>query len=719
MYAEKATYEDDQKAAFMVWRAYEQSKDAFRDLREVTWRRNYLYYNSKHDLTMLKRAVRGEGQNYKDSIFIPTVFEQIETAAPRLTAGVLGNDDMFRVKGVLQDNEQTEASKIREWARKNQSLLNAQLVQDVRIRRELPKWVRDAEIYGTKWLFVEWDSRTWPEWKQVQQGNTTDYRFQKTGERLKSDKIKVTGLSIFDVLPDPRGTTVEDCRYIIRVARIPVDDLWAHIKATKPAKKWKVKSKKELSEFMTSSMAENATTDDYKRFLQQEVERLSTDGGDRGTVEDQRIVRILDFWEDEVHIVVAWAGSKRKTLLIEYAADGQHPYMILGKPFVKICPTPIDNEMFGIGIESVTQLAHQVNILANVRNANLMRSANNLVICNNMAGMYASQILSQPDGAFDVDGAVPLDQTIWMKDWPNVTSDLYQEQDYYHSRIQTTGGGTDLNQGQTTPGSTETARGIGMMIEQGNARFRLKVHAIGEGMADLGRAMYKIDQQYMTKPRVVRIIGKDGGDTFIDILPEMVAREYDIMFDVRPEAANRSAVEQRFINYLNIVSQWPEFNRTEAIIELGRLSDQSNPRQFINVKFNEADDENSIFRKTGRFPPANQADNHAEHIETHNEVFPDDVRKHGDAGAQEFYRHQEDHLQMGRFDLSAGAAPQGPQPQQPGMMEGQPMPGGPPGGGFPPQGPPGAQLPGQGVPGPPPGLQPGQLPPPPPPQGVQ
>jgi hypothetical protein len=157
----------------------------------------------------------------------------------------------------------------------------------------------------------------------------------------------------------------------------------------------------------------------------------------------------------------------------------------------------------------------------------------------------------------------------------------------------------------------------------------------------------------------------------------MVTREYDIMFDVRPQAANSSMQLQMFLNFLQVAQQWPELHRGEALMEYARLSGIPNPRKFLNVSTSDADSENAIFRSRGRFPPANPDDNHKHHLETHDELFPDDVRQHGQAGLAQFDIHMKDHLRYDGMSMQGGAAPPGPE-----MMGPQ----GGPQGGMPPEG---------------------------------
>lgn len=679
-----------------IFRAYKASKQALQPLREVVWRRAYLFYHSCHDLTMFSRTVAK--YPFESAVFVPMPFQQVETSAPRLAAGVLANDPLARLRPIIVDGEQELEHQAMEWCRRTQALINTQLVEDVKIRRELPKWIRDAEIYGTTVLFVEWFSRTGHRWRQRRAGKGDEWDFKpqqvdgKNVKELIEDRIKVTAIPIWNFFPDPRARSLEDCRFVIRQEIMDVDRLWSWIEASKDAREWKITSKKQLEETV---MGKVTGDDDWLKARQADVGRISTDQGTgwKPTHEDKRLVRVLDWYDDDWHIILL--GSE-KDFLIALKEKDKHPCKNAGKPFVLIRPTPLNNEIFGLGlIESIAGVAHQVNTLVNIRNVNLLRSLNNIILCNNLANIYAQRVMSQPAQAYDVDGSVPLDEAMKVVDWPDITGNVYLEVDYWHQQGQLTGGGSDFAQGQASRGFTETARGIGYMLEAGNARYQLKVHSIGEDLGELVRVMLAIDGQYVNKTRLVEIMGDDGAGVWLPIGPDMVSRDYRVKVDTRPAAANPSLEQQLFVNWLQIVGQWPELNRAEAILRAAKLFRQAEPRSLLQAQNTDAHLENDLFRKTGKMGPVSPSEPHGYHRKTHEQLAQDGtlgrlMSQGREDLVQEFMEHYTRHLE---FEGLARAVPQaGGQ-----GAEGQ---GAPPGGGG--AAPPGAQQAGGGGGGMPP-----------------
>lgn len=683
---DREVYKDDQKLAAALHKGYQDSYKALSPLRDI-WKRTALYLRNKHDLSMFEG---GTGKYpYDSQVFIPTFWEQAETATPRVAAGVLSNDVLVRFKPLLEDGELNSLSEYVVWARANQALHNAQLEEDVEIRSELLPWLRDAVPYGTKWLFVEWFTRSAPDLKLNRVKGEDRWEFgveaeEVNGEkrprtRIIEDRLKVTGLSIFDVFPDPKGLTrsnPRDCRYIQRVVpAVTIDELWSWIQAT-PKKGWKVKSRNELKAICGKIIGEQ----DHEQ-VQVRTDRLDAEYGSGyrpGGEGDKRLIWLLDHWEDEYHILMAGAGANPenrqqptgeseggwKIILVEERE--QHPYRLVGKPFVAVRPVRIDNQLYGIGLgEVIADLTHTTNTLVNMRLANLNRSINNLTICNNAAGVYARQILSQPGGAIDTIGNVDLENCVKFIPWPDVTQQAFEETNFVGQHIQLAGGGSDFAQGQATSGFNETVRGIQYLLEQGNVRYNLMVHSVGQDMRQLVRTMMDVNRQYITKPRLVRIVGADGAEEYESVLPSMLNRRYSIFFDTRPQAANTALQSQQLINTLAVIRDRPENNWPEILKEVWRLSGVVDPFRFINQMSSDAHHENAIFTQTGTMPAVRLTDNDIHHIKVHQELWGTPaMQRHGPEGVRQVDVHMQQHFEKGgllRPSTPAGAPAGGPE----------------------------------------------------------
>ena len=717
-YGEAEDYRTPEKAAELVFDFTEASKEALKPLRDARWRRAYLYYFSVHDKTMFKNAMGAtgwsDGSPYKSSLFLPTVLTQVETQTPKLVLSLLANDPMFVAKPAIRSGETRTKVKAQQDAEGVQRLLHNQCIRDIRLPQQLPGWARDAVWMGTKIVFVDWVSRTGSDWAMVPQmsrasngemvpNGTHEFREQKGV--LLEDRINATGCSLWDVFPDPRGQTVRrgtgrQCRAITRQVILDIGDLIGWIKAS-PGKNWWFKTGKaakggrmpadsqwvaELKELQGQVKGE----DNYTAIMQAEVGRLANDQGEgfMPVKQDKRLIRLLDYWEPAggKHIIVAGHKSgKRLTLLVE-----DNPFVKVGLPFIFLKPTPLDNHLYGLGVvDMIEQLVHQINALTNLHMTAVINETNPLILVDNLSGLTAAELVSQPFLAKDLDGSVKLSEAVEMISYPQVGGLAREEREYVRTQAQGAAGSTDF---QTTgdPGNNVTARGISQFVEQNTQRFTLQVHMMGQGMCELGEVMHRIDQQYITKDRLERYEGDDGREDYMTVTVEMIKHAVELEFDARPEAANPGLRAEQFLQFVSIFGQAENFDQDEAVLEAARLLGLTRPRRFLKAQKSHAELENEIFRQTGQMPPVSPHDDHGEHIEINQLLIEDGTaQQRGPEAYQQVLNHVKSHLTLG--GLAEPGPPGGGGGRAP---QGQPMPGG---GGPPDIG--GGMMPSQGMPG--------------------
>ena len=652
-YGKPEDYEDVEKAALLVFKARRDSHEAFQPLREKKWRRAHLFYFGEHDLSMF--AGNPSKYPWSSRLFVPTPLQQIETIAPRLATGLLADDRFVSVKPVLAANEKEEASRFTGYAQAVEVLMHNQLTQDVRLARQLPMWVRDALIYGTKWLFGGWQKRVGQRYEQVETSDGSgQFEWKVTDERfLLEDHVSVTGESIWDINPDPEGTTVENCAFVQREVDMSPDNLWAWIKAT-PEKPWKVRDRAKLNELLNSGKGEER----YQNTMRGEAGRFSASygGGLGSSGRGQVKLHLVDHYEDERHIlVVGREGGPNVTLLLE-----PNPFPNAGKPFVRIVPTPLDSEIHGLGtIEMIEQLVHQVNSLTNLRMVNIIRATNMTGLVNVMSGLTAQQMMSQPAQFYNVTGAVNLDNCLRMESWPVVNNDARQEIDYCIQQIQMTGGASEPTMGQSDP-NNRTARGIQSMIEQGAVRTAQQVHNVAESLRDMCLMMHAITHQFMTEARLERAFTPEGKQKWVTVDPRMMNRQYQLDFNCRPEAANKALMLQQFNNMLQEFAQWGELDRSHTIKTGIKLTGVAEPLAFLKQQTGDAEGENMKWLATGRIGDVDPADNHAYHMDVHGRIIDDDMASNkGPQAEARLRQHMTMHAQY-RWGQQGG----GPQPEQ-------------------------------------------------------
>jgi len=94
---------------------------------------------------------------------------------------------------------------------------------------------------------------------------------------------------------------------------------------------------------------------------------------------------------------------------------------------------------------------------------------------------------------------------------PDVTSSSYNEETLIKGDIQQTTGVSDFTRGVGTEAlGNETATGISLIQEAGNARFRLKIRNLESAIEQIGSMMVSLNEQFLSEDKVIRIMGDEA-----------------------------------------------------------------------------------------------------------------------------------------------------------------------------------------------------------------
>lgn len=685
-------YQSDEKAAKLVFDFVEKAEQAWDPLFKQ-WRRNELLYWSKLDADMWKNAMGASqwhsGSPYKSSLCLPLVLQQVETQVPKLATSLLANDPLFKALPLIRDGEMGQQAEAWMQAEAKERWLHQQCVRDVKIRRRLSPWLRSAVLHGTKILFADWVTRRGVDWSMVEKktkaSNGLDVgtgvweltKGQK-GELLE-DRIRVTGHNLWDVLTDWRGQTFrsEDgrvCRMVVRKLIIDIDDLIGWIKGM-PAKNWWFKRKKDGK--AKKAPADTVWIKDLKELQNQvkdddnktasimaDVGRLSSDQGYAGTAteKDKKLICVYDAWEPVGgwHLMVAGRKSNGLCMLRE-----PNPLKKVGLPFIAMCPVPLDNQIYGLGIVDMAEhLIHEANALTNLHMTGAIHEANPLVILDAMSGLSPDELMANPYLFHTVDGTVPPKDCVFIQPFPATSAAVFQEREFVLKQGEAAMGASEFSM-TGDPGKNVTARGIQQFVQQNAQRFTQGSLQTGECLCVLGEVMDLLNQQFITGPRQLRYatLKGQGKPRFMSITPEMIKRPVDLEFDARPEVANPDLRAQQFLQYLGAVGQAPNFDWDEGIVEGAELLRIPRPPRFLKAQVSRAEQENEMFRQSVKqgqpyFGQVMPNDPHPEHVKIHGLVFEDGtVEAGGESAKRVAVEHLVRHMQL---DMGAG----GPQQEQ-------------------------------------------------------
>jgi len=628
------TYLDPKKCADAVGGVHKDTKDSLVEQRTILWPRYLKHYYGKHDPTQYGSAA-GEF-DLSTMTFLPFPKQQVDVITAQLRGALSDADPPVRLRSEIGKDDTPDDHHLDDYAGTYQEWINNQLIRQVAYRQQLGPCLKAAGITGTQWMFLEWFSDYGPQYGQTPDpANPSRGRFGRLphdATQAPSGRIRCTPVSCTDMFPDPMATGVDvrTCSFPMRFAErqlfMPLDSLVRFIEAT-PRKKWVVNkaaadSDQTIRDYLAKYEGTVGPKDDIWKVTLQEVSRPSGAADSAGRGMYRRVVRLVDHWEPDRHVLLIMQGEATgEALLIE--GPDSHPYRLLGIPFRPLRLMVMPGEVWGGGlIAPISDLCHQANVWFNLRNMHLAKLAGPIILTSTRGGLYREDLTNYIGMPIEVMGAIPLAQCIHMVAYPDTTKELVREIEWLNQQIQITAGATDYALGTAMKGFNETVRGMAMIGEQLNTRKGDMISQLVEDVACLVQGMIALNQQYMTEPAGFAITGRDGKSSILAVTREMLEREYQITIDTRPIAANRAMRVQQHINAAQMFSQTPSYNLEHAIVALYQAMDDPHPQAYVKKVVDSPDNpdaENRFHEATGRgdMPPARSWHNHANHIASH------------------------------------------------------------------------------------------------------
>lgn len=507
--------------------------------------------------------------NIPAKVFNPIVWSFIETIITRMLA-----------------KTPTIAYKPRE----NMDTTNAQIFTDLfsywfdkcNIYPKIVDWTKECLIYGTSVIKVDWyTSKPRAVTSYIYDVDGTpmvdengEYMTEET-EVIDYDDPRVTPVNIYDFFIDPSAKNINDAAWVVYQYWANIDDLMLENETGATYGK-EIYKKKELD----SIRREKATN--YNEY---EAKRREATGLDTQQAADLTVDKCLiwEMWENDRLVVVA-DGMK-------VIRDTKNPYWHGKKPFIHLVDSIVPKEFWGKGeIEPIEKLLHALNTTQNQRITNVNRI---------LDPMWKSKTSVDEDELNFIDnGIIHVNdmEDVQMVEMPDVTSGAYQEAETIKEDMQRALGVTDYVQGIQTPG--QTAKEVEIKTSQANARFSHKVKLFEEmGLKELGDMVYQLYQQYITKERVVRIVGAQG-EEYVTVAPAELVGQFDVAPESQSTLATDSEAEyEKFANLYSMVQPYFQqqtvdpmtgqpmstgfLNQEEFIRELIKRSGEKDPDKYF------------------------------------------------------------------------------------------------------------------------------------------
>ena len=432
------------------------------------------YFTRFQDYYQLYRSYLDENKlPWRSNLFVPKTFEIVETVTPRI-AQAQKTFKAMPVEGMDVAN-----------ARAYTDLLKFQF-QKTDMEDIIEEWTKETLLYGTGFIKITWGLDDMPNPEVV---------------------------DIFDIFPDPKARFLEEAKFVIHRVYRDVEDLEENPNYDK-----KVINK--LKKQDTSA------EDNIER-----LKRLSIAGTTMRDKSRQRY-EILEYWgkfKGKDYIIALERGSQ------ELLRCDKNPYKC-GMPFVMANDQRIPHELYGIGeIEPIESLQNELNDIRNQRMDNVKLALNNMWVVQAGGVQFEDELISRPGGVIHETregGIRPLPKE-------DITNSGYQEEPILKSDMErATGANTAMSGALVSPmggvqggALNRTATAYQGAINQGDKRFNAKVNQIKRGLIKAGRKFLMLDQQFMDKPQMIRVLGQRG-ELLVEVQPEDIQSNFDLTIEI-------------------------------------------------------------------------------------------------------------------------------------------------------------------------------------------
>jgi len=506
-------------------------------------------------LTIIDPSRFKGGWKWRSRVSIPIIQKVHDSICATLSNALIPSEDFFSVMG--------RGAEDHEYAKGMQKYMAYQ-IDRMTFKEKFRTFLEQLVMLGTAVAAVPWRKDERMVRREVET-TINEPRFPKfpwLGTKTRTETNLTTvpvidydgpdldPISIFDFVVDPLQPNFDKSSCIHRVV-VSYDTVKAKDKANNPNGIYNGTNRREQG-----SVAPNDGRGDENQRLQ--LQMLGFTIGNDNIPEDA--VELLQMWGD---FRVADADGKitvasnhvcvvmNRKWIIRFEPNpfwhGRKPYIFgtyrqkLGSPYGK---GPL---------EPVIGLQHLVNTFSN-------QKADEISLLLSGSFKYVDDGVFEPDSAVLYPGAlIPVSDLNNLQ--PLVHSAPvavgYNEIQFLLSFIEDSTAASQFVTGGAATGGRKTATEASMTKQAGSERFmEVLKHIEDQVLTRCIEMFYQLNQQFMNKTEVVRVIGPKG-ITFPEVTPDMVRRNYDFKPLGSSFAVLRDMKVQQLVNFLDILSRNP------------------------------------------------------------------------------------------------------------------------------------------------------------------
>ena len=530
----------DQRTLDFVLECYKYSRTASQDIRDQ-YDQDWKYYMSYRDPNIYQ---------WRSNLFIPWIFQCIESITPHLVNTVLGVDPPISalprgVNGYL-------GAKVFEYLFAQQCKQNNTFTKAV-------IGIKDSKIFGKSVWFVPW-------------------RY----EPGSFDCWDIIPLDPYNCRPDLRFDTIERMQFFQFKDYIPLARLQRAAELGLGGGK-KYKNLNQLTKTKNSWGKENQMA----HLKRQQLVGLSPNVK---SPESQPLVEIIHHWEDD-----RWIQVANRAVVVFDSNDSQYPYQRNGKPtrkpLIDITPIPIPHQWQGFSVPKLLgDLQEELNDKRNQRLDNVRYLINKMWLVARGAGIDIDRIISQPYGIIETNDMNAMKDVSGQ----DVTQSAVREEAMVKGDMEETMGNYKNFRG-ADPEQFQTATTTTSLQSMAGSRFGLEAQLIEKSVAKLAEMALERNLQFMDKRVPIRMTEdivefeglpdyeKVGAYRFFMADRNIIDAEYDIepVGSASDPMANSQTRVMLMNQTYNLIAQEAFVNRREFVKEIFAASKLRNPKLLM------------------------------------------------------------------------------------------------------------------------------------------
>jgi hypothetical protein len=339
------------------------------------------------------------------------------------------------------------------------------------------------------------------------------------------DRPFVERVSPYDVLVDPEATCLADADFIAQKIVRPLSE----------AKKDK----------RYSASARNKLTSDHVAATQSAERR-------RRNREDPEVERTT-IWEfyDLRNGTMSVCGEGADEFLVD---PRPMPYAF-GHPFVMLANYEVPDHFYPLGdLEAIEPLQQELNKVRSQMMNVRKHFARKYLFKESAFGPEGRQALeSDVDMTMVpvVDEQSPFSDLIAPMPQINVPPEIYNHSATIEDDISQVSGVSEYQRGQV-PETRRTATEAAIISDSVNARAADKLAIIEKAIANVGRRVVQLCQQYVTGDHVIRVMGEDNAVSWLEFDRETIQGEFDFEVEAgSTQPMNETARRQQAVALMN------------------------------------------------------------------------------------------------------------------------------------------------------------------------